>query len=176
MRLDSLKHITRAVCAMLDGDRLVVFGSASLLASYPDLGELKDGPLMSTYDVDLIPYPFEEEVGMMLDESFGEDRVFHQRFGYHADIVRPKVTGTFPDGWEDRLLLLEEGTPVFCLEPHDMAAAKCLIARDKDRTQLSFLLSHGYLDFALLKLRLSEIKLTPQMIVKSHRFLDSMGS
>ena len=176
MRLDSLKHITRAVCAMLDGDRVIVFGSASLLASYPDLGELKDSPLMSTYDVDLIPYPFEEEVGMMLDESFGEDRVFHQRFGYHADIVRPKVTETFPNGWESRLLLLDEANRVFCLEPHDMAAAKCLIARDKDRNQLSFLLSHGYLDFTLLKLRLSEIELSSKMIVKSHRFLDSMKS
>jgi len=40
MRLDSLKHIARAVAAMLDGDRLVVFGSASLLASFPELGDL----------------------------------------------------------------------------------------------------------------------------------------
>jgi hypothetical protein len=96
MRLDSLKHLVRAVAAMLDGDRLVVFGSASLLASFPELGDLEGSPLLQTYDADVIPYPFEEEVGMMLDESFGEDRVFNQPLGYHADIVRPKVTETIP--------------------------------------------------------------------------------
>ena len=92
MRQDSLKHIARAVRAMLDGDRLIVFGSASLLAKFPELGEVDGSPLLRTYDADIIPYPFEEEVGMMLDESFGEERVFHQRFGYYADIVRPRVT------------------------------------------------------------------------------------
>ena len=61
-------------------------------------------------------------------------------------------------------------------EPHDMAAAKCLIGREKDRIQLGFLLSHGYIDFALLENRLTEIELTPKSIVKSHQFLDSLVS
>ncbi len=102
MRLDSLIHITKAVTAMLEGERLIVFGSASLLASFPELGEMVGSPLLTTYDADIIPYPFEEEVGMLLDEAFGEDRKFHQRYGYHADIVRPKVTETFPVEWENR--------------------------------------------------------------------------
>ena len=174
MRLDSLKHIARAVSAMLDGDRLIVFGSASLLASFPELGELQGSPLRQTYDADLIPYPFEEEVGLMLDEAFGEDRGFHQRFGYHADIVRPKVTETFPKGWEDRLVALEGVDFVYCLEPHDMAAAKCLVGREKDSAQLKFLINGAYLDPELLQKRVSGIDLEPKMVLKIHHFLDSV--
>ncbi len=174
MRLDSLKHITRAVLAMVEAERIVVFGSSSLLAHFPELGEIENSPLQSTYDADLIPYPFEEEVGLMLDESFGEDRVFHQRFGYHADIVRPKITETFPADWEKRLTPLPDVDSVFCLEPHDMAAAKCLIAREKDRVQLGFLLDGDYLNPTLLKTRISAIQLTSAVTEKGLRFLGSL--
>lgn len=175
MRLDSLKHITRAVLAMVEAERIVVFGASSLLAQFPELGELENSPLQSTYDADLIPYPFEEEVGMMLDESFGEDRVFHQRFGYHADIVRPKVTETFPTGWENRLTALPDVDSVFCLEAHDMAAAKCLLGREKDCVQLCFLLAGDYLDPKLIKERISAIQLTPAVIEKGQGFLESLS-
>jgi len=174
MRLDSLKHIALAVRAMLDGDRLIVFGSASLLAKFPELGEVDGSPLLRTYDADIIPYPFEEEVGMMLDESFGEERVFHQRFGYYADIVRPRVTETFPKNWESRLISLDGVDSVFCLDPHDMAAAKCLVGRDKDRNQLIYLLNEGYLDPLILKSRVEELELVPKMIIKVHRVLDEL--
>jgi hypothetical protein len=103
MRLDSLKHLVRAVAAMLDGDRLVVFGSASLLASFPELGDLEGSSLLQTYD---------------------------------------------------------------------MAATKCLVGRNKDREQLQYLLNADYLSPRKLKNRVAEIELSPQMIVKSHRFLD----
>ena len=79
----------------MEAERIVVFGSASLLASFPDLGELAGSPLQSTYDADLIPYPFEEEIGRMLDEAFGEDRVIFatnwgvcEHFGKVEDVVR----------------------------------------------------------------------------------------
>jgi hypothetical protein len=159
---------------MLEGERLVVFGSASLLASFPELGEMKDSPLLTTYDADIIPYPFEEEVGMMLDESFGEERKFHQRFGYHADIVRPKVTETFPNDWEQRLVPLADLKSVYCLDPHDMAAAKCLIGREKDRCQLSFLIEKNYLNTLVIKQRLSEINVSPSLLEKAQHFIQSL--
>ncbi len=176
MRLDSLIHITNAVAAMLDGERLVVFGSASLLASFPELGAKGGSPLLNTYDADIIPYPFEEEVGLMLDESFGEDRKFHQKFGYHADIVRPRVTETFPLGWEDRLVALADQKSVFCLDPHDMAAAKCLIGREKDSSQIRYLLENKYLERELLGQRVSEIALSSELVEKAIRFFKLITS
>ena len=174
MRLDSLIHITKAVTAMLEGERLIVFGSASLLASFPELGEMVGSPLLTTYDADIIPYPFEEEVGMLLDEAFGEDRKFHQRYGYHADIVRPKVTETFPVEWENRLVPLAGLESVFCLDPYDMAAAKCLIGRNKDRNQLNFLIEKNYLDTDLLKRRVAEINISSALVEKADSFIQTL--
>jgi hypothetical protein len=174
MRLDSLIHIAKAVATMLEGERLVVCGSASLLAIFPELGELKSSPLLSIYDVDFILYPYEEEIGMMLDESFGEDRKFHQRFGYHADIVRLKVTETFPQGWEDRLVPLEDLSSVYCLDPHDMAAAKCIVGREKDRSQISYLIGKSYLKKPILKQRVLEINLSPTILDKAQGFIQTI--
>ena len=174
MRLDSLKHIARSVQAMMEAERLIVFGSASLLASFPVLGELPESPLQTTYDAYLIPYPFEEEVGMMLDDAFGEDREFHRRYGYHADIVRPKITETFPEDWEQRLLLLEGLDRVFFLEPHDMAAAKCIVAREKDAVQLSYLLREGMLDQEIIRNRINQIQMKSEKLASTHEFLDAV--
>ena len=174
MRLDALTHLTRAVLAMAEVERVVIFGSASLLGRHPELGDQAGSPLLATYDADLIPLPFEEEIGMMLDEAFGEDRVFHQRFGYHADIVRPKVAETFPSGWEDRLSALPGVEGAFCLDPHDMAAAKCLIGREKYQTQLLFLIDAGFLDPLLLRERLAGVRMEKTIVAGGVRFLDGM--
>ena len=112
---------------------------------------------------------------MMLDEAFGEDRVFHQRFGYHADIVRPKVAKTFPAGWEDRLAPLESVRGVFCLEPHDMTAAKCLVGREKDRTQIAFLVGAGIVDPEIIGQRLSEVELGDGIVSKARVFLEELS-
>lgn len=174
MRLDALVHVAKAVFAMAEVERVVVFGSASLLGQFPELGEEEGSPLLATYDADLIPLPFEEEIGLMLDEAFGEDRVFHQRFGYHADIVRSKVTETFPPGWESRLSPLAGVEGVFCLEVHDMAAAKCLVGRDKDRVQLGFLASRGIVDLAVVRDRLSQVEMPDAAISRGMGFLSGL--
>jgi len=174
MRLDSLKHIARSVQTMMEAERLIVFGSASLLASFPELGELPESPLQTTYDADLIPYPFEEDIGKMLDEAFGEDRGFHQRYGYHADIVRPKVTETFPSGWESRLLSIEGLERIFFLDPHDLAAVKCLVGREKDGRQLAYLLRKNMLDEAIIRSRIDKIHISDVRRVRCHAFLDAV--
>lgn len=173
MRLDALIHLSRAVLAMAEVDQLVIFGSASLLVSFPELGEREDSPLQLTYDADLIPMPFEEEIGLMLDEAFGEDRAFHKRFGYHADIVRSKITETFPRGWEERLLPLAEVPGARCLEPHDMAAAKCLVGREKDRKHLRYLIG-GFLQEELIRQRVRTIPMPENILTKGLDFLQSV--
>lgn len=108
----------------------------------------------------------------MLNESLGEDEGFHQQFGYYADIIRPVVTEKFPDGWEERLISLEGVPKVFCLEPHDMAAAKCQAGREKDLELLSYLFKEELLDADLVKERLYQVPaMRESMIVKSHQAL-----
>lgn len=51
---------------MSEAESIVIFGSASLLASFPDLGDEPGSPIEVTFDADIIPFPFEEELGEML--------------------------------------------------------------------------------------------------------------
>ena len=172
MRLDALKHMARAIVSAAETERLVVFGSASFLATWPELGDDRGGPLDKTYDADFIPEPFDEEMGLMLDESFGKERKFHQIFGYCADIIRPIALEQFPEDWEERLVPLEGVGRVFCLEPHDAAAAKCQAGRPKDVALLGHLIGRGLLDARLVTERLQKVAMREAMIVKAHRALD----
>ena len=174
MRLSALIHLSRAILEMSEADRIVVFGSASLLATFPDLGEETGSPIEVTFDADVIPYPFEESLGEMLHEAFGERRKFHQRFGYHADITRPKITENFPLNWETRAVPLSGIERVVCLEPHDMAVAKCLVAREKDSRQLKWLAARKYLDLKLVRERLRAILSDVKAPVPGHALLNRL--
>lgn len=59
MTLAALQHLIRAAAALAEDRRFLVLGSASLLSSFPELGEAS-APLASTYDADLLPEPFDE--------------------------------------------------------------------------------------------------------------------
>lgn len=112
----------------------------------------------------------------MLDETLGEDESFHSHFGYYADIIRPIAFEQFPKGWEERLVPLPDVPRVFCLEPHDMAAAKCQAGRPKDIELLTLLISSGRLDPAVIKERLYEVAMREAMIVRSHNTLKEVVS
>jgi len=78
MNLASLQHLASAARALADDCQVVVIGSSSLLASFPDLG-LPDGPLAQTFDADFCPQPFDETTARMLNEALGESGSFHLR-------------------------------------------------------------------------------------------------
>lgn len=56
MRLRSLRHLVSELTSMESSRRIVVIGSASLLAAFPDLGE-QGFPLEATHDVDFLLDP-----------------------------------------------------------------------------------------------------------------------
>ncbi|HRQ90869.1 MAG TPA: hypothetical protein PLA50_18915, partial [Bacteroidia bacterium] len=80
MTLAALQHLLRAAKALAEDRDFLILGSASLLASYPELGE-PDAPLASTYDADICPQPYDELTAVMLDEALGEDRAYYRRHG-----------------------------------------------------------------------------------------------
>jgi hypothetical protein len=93
--------------ALADDCKIIVLGSASLLASFPDLGN-DSGPLASTYDADLCPLPFDETTAVMLNQALGESQAFHLRHGYHADILRPAIFETLSPGWRERVIAIAD--------------------------------------------------------------------
>lgn len=156
--------------------RLVLFGSSSTLASYPDLGEVENSMVRHSRDADFVLDPWDEAVAMEIHGQVGARKSFDQEHGFYADIVRPLAFENFPPGWQDRLVPLEGCPNVFCLEPHDMAVAKCFPARPKDRALLVALIATDRLSPAVIQQRLSDMQLREAWIVKCDRFLREVAA
>lgn len=154
MTLAALQHLIRAASALAADRKFLVLGSASLLASFPELGETSS-PLAATYDADLCPEPFDELTGLMLEEALGENRAYFRRHGYHADVLRDSILETLPQGWRGRLIPVPDCASAFALEPSDLAAVKLLVGRPKDLALVRQLHARGYLDAAVVGSRIA---------------------
>jgi len=166
VNLAALQHLVGSAQALADDCEIIVLGSASLLASFPDLGN-DYGPLASTYDADLCPSPFDETTALMLNQALGESKAFHLRHGYHADILRPAIFETIPPGWRERVIAVPDCKAAFALEPHDLAAVKLLVGRPKDIALVRTLHGSGLLNSALVAERLNQMDLDEKLIRKS---------
>ena len=131
MNLRALQHVIRSAQTLAEGKTILVLGSASLLASFPELGN-PDGPLSSTYDADILADPFDELTAVMLHEALGENQAYNQIHGYHADVLRDSILETLPDGWRERLVAIPGSDNAFAISPCDLAAVKLLVGRPKD--------------------------------------------
>ena len=173
MNLAALQHLTKAASALADNCRLVVIGSASLLASFPDMGR-EDGPLAQTFDADLSPEPFDETTALMLDQAMGESKAFHLRHGYHADIMRPAIFETLPNGWHQRLVPVPGVERALALDPTDLAAVKVLVGRPKDLNLVRILISESRVNFRVLADRVFQIELDERLLQKVSRTLNEL--
>jgi hypothetical protein len=167
MNLAALQHIIRAAQALAEDRAIFVLGSASLLASYPELGN-PESPLASTYDADLLPDPFDELTGTMLDEALGENRAYYLRHGYHADILRDTILETLPSGWRERLVSVPGCAAAHALEPHDLAAVKLLVGRPKDISLLAHLYADGLLNAEVVRTRLDLLDIQVERVPRLH--------
>jgi hypothetical protein len=170
MDFPSLIHLLNTVRDIDPDRRIVIFGSASILASFPDETDDKQW-LALTNDADFILSPWEDDVAMEVNKAIGKGRAFHSANGYYADIVKPVAFDEFPPGFEHRLVKLEGFTNVSALEPHDMAIAKIFAGRSKDIRLLSILLAEGKLDEATLRTRLWFMPMDDKLFVKTHHVL-----
>jgi len=173
MNLTALQHLVGAASALADDCRLVVIGSASLLASFPDLGR-DDGPLAQTFDADLCPEPFDETTALMLDQALGESKAFHLRHGYHADIVRPTIFETLPQGWHERLVPVPCVEKALALDPVDLVAVKVLVGRPKDLCLVRLLIAENRVTWLAVADRVSQIELDERLQLKVARTLDEL--
>ncbi len=171
MNAASLQHLVRAVQALAEDCQVFVLGSASLLASFPGLGDGSE-PLAATYDADLCPQPFDETTALMIHESLGESGAFHLRHGYHADVLRDTIFETLPPGWRQRLVTVPGCDRAFALEPHDLAATKLLVGREKDIALVRHLAVTGRLSGGLVAQRLDSIPKAERLIISSSQAFD----
>lgn len=171
MQLQALNHTATAAAALVPEVRIIVFGSASAFATFPDLAEVT-AIYENTNDADFILDPWSEELGRMLTKCIGKESAFFQMYGYHADIVRPSAFDSFPPDFRDRLVPLQGCPRVFALDPHDMAVAKLFAGRPKDIRLLAFLLKTKRLDEQRVRKLLWNTPMEEKWIVRTHQALE----
>ena len=130
MDIASLRNLIAAIRTKAPDRPLIMFGSASSLGTFPDLGE-SDGWIRNSNDADFVLDPWDEELAWSIHNEFGLEKPYDRLTGHHADIVRPIAYENFPPGWQARLVPLAGCPGVMCLEPHDMAVAKLFAGRTR---------------------------------------------
>lgn len=131
MTRSELEHLIRASGAIAADHELVIIGSQSILAQFPQA----PATLRVSMEADLYPRN-KPELADLVDGSIGEGSFFHEQFGYYAQGVGPK-TAVLPAGWADRLARIDNentnGIVGLCLDVHDLAISKYVANRAKDR-------------------------------------------
>jgi len=126
-----LEHIIRAAGSIADDNEIIVLGSASIFAQFPDL---PDRFLLSV-EADVFPKN-KPSMTDIIDGSIGELSPFHEAFGYYAHGISKETASNLPTGWEKRLVPLRSdntgGVTGWCLDIHDLIAGKYVSAREKD--------------------------------------------
>ncbi len=175
MRVEALRHLARSAAALAPESTIVVFGSASVFATYPELGVECD-LYQQTKDADLIFEPWEQSLGKALNNAVGKESLFYDHFGYYADIISPAAFDCFPPDFRDRLVPLEGCPRVFALDPHDMAVAKLFAGRPKDVRLLAFLPATKRLDEQMVRKLLRDTPMEEKWTVRTNQVLDQAVS
>jgi hypothetical protein len=84
-----------------------------------------------------------------------------------VDVLRDAIFETLPPRCRERLVPVPECEGAFALEPHDLAATKLLVGREKDIALVRHLGVTGRLSHALVEQRLDAISKPERLIVTS---------
>ena len=158
MNRRALEHLLRAASAITNERNLIVIGSQAVLGQFPDAPTT----LLASVEADLYPSDAPEKSDL-IDGAIGELSRFHQAFGYYAHGV-DETTALLPSGWKERLVPVHNentgGATGWCLEAHDLAAAKLVAGRERDRDFIRTLLRERMVDPNVLRGRVPTLPLT----------------
>ncbi len=152
MTRNQLEHIIRAAAATADVRDIVVIGSQSILAAFPNA----TAQFTKSIEADVFPRELPER-SILIDGAIGELSLFHETFGYYAHGV-DETTAILPENWKDRLIKVEGpgtmGAVGWCLDPHDLAVSKLAAGREKDLEFVQALIHEKMVSSPMLRERL----------------------
>ena len=191
MDLRTLSELIHEVRRHAPRERILIFGSSSLFASFPDHPPAHIG-VETTLDADFFLDPDHEAVRRSLNAELGKEKAFHQTTGHYGDFVDLRLSESFPSGWRERLVPMPGFDNVFALEPVDMAVTKvAATARSrlwrrlgkggvergmKDINTIVALLKGGRMNLTTLKKRLDGMDYEPSLIVECSQVMREIES
>lgn len=167
MRADQLALGIAEACRVLREPYVVVFGSQSILGSFPE-AEL---PVEITRSREMDVSPWREFVGNASREEvvdainainyeLGENSEFDDQHGFYIEAISKEMV-LLPVGWDNRLVGFTADLPDrsygivgFCLDPCDLCVAKALAGREHDRIFVAELIKAGLVDSEVILRRL----------------------
>jgi hypothetical protein len=148
VKRSDLEHIIRAAGDVLQETEVIIVGSQSILASFPELALPTEAARSLEADVLPLDDPHGEKADRV-EGALGEFSPFDERFGIYADGVSEE-TSVLPTGWRERLIRYSNsntnGITGWCLERHDLCVAKLVADRSKDREFVAALLRAEMVD------------------------------
>ena len=90
MKRFQLEHIIRAGGSIADDEEIIVLGSSSILAQFPNISE----EVLLSIEADVFPKN-RPDMADLIDGSICELSPFHQAFGYYAHGVGKETAGFF---------------------------------------------------------------------------------
>jgi hypothetical protein len=189
MEFPALKALLTAVCMTAPNRRILLFGSSSLFASFPDADADEIGVAV-TLDADLFLEPDDKATREELDAKLGEDNEYHTTLGFYGDFVDLRMAEGFPAGWRERLVPMPGFENVFALHPMDMAVSKVIATASsridkrfgrraadrgmKDINTLVALIQAGKLDLLELARQVRLLDHEPAMTVECGNMMDTV--
>ena len=159
MKREELEHIIRAAAEITGEREFVIIGSQAVLGQFPDA----PSPLLVSMEADVHPI-HAPQMGIDIEGAIGYGSLFDSTHGYHADGIEGGLP-PLPEGWQRRLIPVRNtntnGATGWCLEVHDIAAAKYVAAREKDLRYTRELWEFGMLDPENLAERIRTIRIDP---------------
>jgi hypothetical protein len=191
MEFPALKALLTAVCMTAPKRRILLFGSSSLFASFPDADPHEIGVAV-TIDADLFLEPDDKATREELDAKLGEDNEYHTTHGFYGDFVDLRMAEGFPEGWRERLVQMSGFENVFALHPMDMAVSKVIATASsridkrfgrrsadrgmKDINTLVALIIAGHLDGEQLAREVGRLDHEPAMMVECGSVMDTVSA
>jgi hypothetical protein len=169
MNRAQLEHAIRASCQIIHMTEVIVVGSQAILGTYDE--NALPGEATMSRECDILPIAdSNEEIARLADAIegvAGEWSPFEEQHGFSIDGV-DLTTVVLPDGWRTRLVKVQNrntagtsGQPKFtgwCLEPHDLCAAKLCAAREKDLNFVRALIGADLVDRDVVRQRLGSVE------------------
>lgn len=177
MNREKVAHILRAIAGVTGETKLALVGSATVLLRAKNI----PAAMLNTNEIDVFsPNATDEEMFVdLVSGSLGRGSQFDQTFNYFGDGVTSR-TAKMPSDWRERATIVEvptlHGIEVLVPDLNDVALAKMLAWREKDRNWLQAGVRSKILDPTVMRGRLSLLPETEAPREEVQRRMDAVAA